>query len=161
MTQVETLEAELSGARKSAAGQATEMAELSKRLSDSLARCAKLDDKVGMPALICPCLLFSTWCRALGMSVRPVSFRGSREEREALQMSRLTCVCTEGVSPALATRITCGVSVRVQDLAGPLMLEYRLASTRILPGFCQACADGCLTMSMCGRTGFRRGRAWL
>ena len=48
---MEALEAELSGARKSAAGKATEMAELSKRLSDSLARGAKSDDKVSVP---CP-----------------------------------------------------------------------------------------------------------
>ncbi len=50
-SQVEALEAELSGARKSAAGKASEMANLSKRLSDSLARVAKLDDKVSTPAL--------------------------------------------------------------------------------------------------------------
>ena len=54
MTQVEALEAELSGARKSAAGQATELAALSKRLSDGLARSAKLDDKVGVPAFTIP-----------------------------------------------------------------------------------------------------------
>lgn len=61
-SQVEALEAELSGARKSAAGKATEMAELSKRLSDSLARGAKVDDKVGMPALTTHRQLSQTYC---------------------------------------------------------------------------------------------------
>jgi hypothetical protein len=45
--QVEALEAELSAVRKGAAGNASAMSELSKRLSDSLGRAAKLDDKVG------------------------------------------------------------------------------------------------------------------
>ena len=45
--QVEALEAELNAARKGAAGNASEMSELSKRLSDSLGRAAKLDDKAG------------------------------------------------------------------------------------------------------------------
>lgn len=44
--QVESLEAELSAARKSAAGSTTELAELAKRLSDSMGHTAKLDDKV-------------------------------------------------------------------------------------------------------------------
>ena len=46
--QVETLESELSAARKSAAGHATEMSDLSKRLSDAMGRTAKLDDKVSL-----------------------------------------------------------------------------------------------------------------
>ena len=46
--QVEALKSELSAARKSAAGHATEMADLSKRLSDAMGRTAKLDDKVGL-----------------------------------------------------------------------------------------------------------------
>ena len=76
MRQVDALEADLSAARKGAAGQATEMAELSKRLSDSLARSAKLDDKVGMPApctflppMQCPC------CQALHTLFATVTFR--------------------------------------------------------------------------------------
>ncbi len=44
--QVEALEAELNAARKHAAGNASAMSELSKRLSDSLGRAAKLDEKV-------------------------------------------------------------------------------------------------------------------
>ncbi len=46
ITQVDALEADLSAARKTAADKATEAAQLSKRLSDSLGRTAKLDDKV-------------------------------------------------------------------------------------------------------------------
>ena len=46
--QVEGLESELSAARKSAAGHATEMSDLSKRLSDAMGRTAKLDDKVSL-----------------------------------------------------------------------------------------------------------------
>ena len=46
MIQIETLEADLSAARKSAADKAAETAQLSKRLSDSLGHTAKLDDKV-------------------------------------------------------------------------------------------------------------------
>lgn len=45
---MEALKSELSAARKSAAGHATEMADLSKRLSDAMGRTAKLDDKVGL-----------------------------------------------------------------------------------------------------------------
>ena len=50
--QVETLESELSAARKSAAGHANEMSDLSKRLSDAMGRTAKLDDKVGLPHIL-------------------------------------------------------------------------------------------------------------
>ena len=45
--QVEALEAELNASPKGVAGNASKMSELSKRLSDSLGRAAKLDDKVG------------------------------------------------------------------------------------------------------------------
>ena len=48
LVQVEALESELSAARKSAAGHATEMSNLSKRLSDAMGRTAKLDDKVSL-----------------------------------------------------------------------------------------------------------------
>ena len=85
MTQVEALEAELSGARKSAAGQATELAALSKRLSDGLARSAKLDDKVGVPAFTKPMPACAHHCAEGCAGIKCVCSRWSRATCVAAQ----------------------------------------------------------------------------
>ena len=61
LMQVEGLESELSAARKSAAGHATEMSDLSKRLSDAMGRTAKLDDKVGLHHILCSLKAWQIW----------------------------------------------------------------------------------------------------